>query len=61
MIATVPLENIAAYNYLGCHKGGCSKIFLVAVAVRWNRPSEGVTLQLKFNDSGIRSFSDLNI
>ena len=37
------------------------KIVLVAVAVRWNRPSEGVALKIKFNDSGIRSCLDRNI
>ena len=37
------------------------KIFLVAVAVRRNRLSEGAALQIKFNDSGIRSCADNNI
>ena len=36
-------------------------IFLVAVAVRWNRPSEGVAKQNKFNEGGIRSYADRNI
>ena len=58
---TVPLENIADYTYLVYHEGGRLKIFLVAVSVWWNRPLEGVALKIKFNDSGIRSCSDLNI
>ena len=37
------------------------KIFSVAAAVRWNRPSEGAALKLKLNDSGIRSYADQNI
>ena len=37
------------------------KMLLVAVAVRWNRPSEGAALKNTFNDSGIRSYADRNI
>ena len=36
-------------------------MFLVAVALRWNRLSEGVSLIIKFNDSGIISCADRNI
>ena len=36
------------------------KIFLVAAAVRRNRPSEGVTYQIKLNESGIISYADRN-
>ena len=36
------------------------KLFLLAVAVRWNQTSEGVALQIKFNDCGIISYVDWN-
>ena len=36
------------------------KISLLAMTVRRNRPSEGIALQIKFNESGIISYVDWN-
>ena len=44
--AGVPLENIAAYNPLGSHEERLSKNIFGSCGRRWNRPLEGVALQI---------------
>ena len=56
----VHIQNNAAYNYLGYHEEGCSKIIFGSCDSKVEQALGGRYVKIKFNDSGIRSYADQN-